>query len=269
MPNELQLSTPQDVALINREEIDIQIATAKMYPRNELECVEKSIKSATRTADIAMCCNYRLERKDKTGKIKIIEGPSIRCVELCVKYFTNSRSQFRIVEETPTHITAEGAFFDLENNSAWKAQVTKLIVSNKTGKRYTEDMVNMTKGNAGMTALRNAARLGLPDIVSEVAAKAKEYTIKHLTNRIGDMVKKFKGLGISEKEMLGVVKKEKLSEIKTSDIERLVGYYVAIKEGHTTKKEAITPASEKELTVPTVVESEEQSEEVKEFAEKL
>lgn len=61
------------VGLLNKSEIDQQIATAHKYPRSLKRFRDSALQMVTLTEDIARECIYALPRDNKT-----IEGPSAR-----------------------------------------------------------------------------------------------------------------------------------------------------------------------------------------------
>lgn len=65
---------------INRAEVDIQIATAKQYPRDINASLNKIATYATMDRETAEDCFYVLRRKGKNGQDNVIEGLSVRMV---------------------------------------------------------------------------------------------------------------------------------------------------------------------------------------------
>ena len=97
--NEIALNAVGAIAQITGAETDMQIATAKRYPR-ELEKFKKNVELQV-TADIetAMSMGYKLEREDKeTGEKKDIIGPSVRFAEVCALAWGNLRVGTRIID---------------------------------------------------------------------------------------------------------------------------------------------------------------------------
>ena len=62
---------------LNRAEIDIQIATAKQYPRDINAVLNKIATYATMDRETAEDCFYVLRREDKQGNVNVIEGLSV------------------------------------------------------------------------------------------------------------------------------------------------------------------------------------------------
>ncbi len=240
MNNELQKTQVYQPEIMNREEIDIQIATAKKYPRNLDHFVKNATTLATQDIEIAASCNYRLERKSKGGGTKIIEGPSIRVAEIALHEYGNCRVYSTISEDGNNSVVAEGVFMDLEKNIATKEQVHRSVVT-KTGQRYSVDMVNVTKNAACSIAIRNAILRGIPRaFVNKVAAEAKKVAIGNkstIKSRIKLMFKKFLEIGVDKDMVLKKINKPTENDINLSDLETLIGLFAAISGGDATIEE--------------------------------
>ena len=253
--NKIQTIEPRVAALVNRDEIDLQIFTAKAYPRN-LKLIEKTaIEMVTEDIETAMECNYRLERKDKDNNVKVITGPSIKVVEICLAEYGNCRVQSSIVSEDENTITSETVFYDLEKNAAIKETCTRNIKT-KNGKRYSLDMINVTKAAALSISYRNAGRRAMPTLIRKVAEAAQKVAVgnsRTLTDRRKLMIEKFTEIGVGEKHILQKINKPKLSDITLKDIERLTGIFTSIKHGDMTVKEQFGIGNPKEATEPTVI----------------
>ena len=167
MKNEIQiLDTNLQIAQI---EIDSQIATAKMYPRDLKKCLENAMVLATSSQEIAENCLYVLPRGNKT-----IEGPSVRLAEIVASQFQNLRTGYRIIENDGKTITAQGICHDLENNYMHTANVTRSI-TNAQGNTYSQDMQVVTGNAAGAIAFRNALFKVIPAaLIAPIYEKAKE-----------------------------------------------------------------------------------------------
>src|SRR6516165_9282959 len=84
---EATIETSMLPASVVSAEIDMQIATAKRFPRRkDREIALKIMDRATLNADIAGECLYNLERGGKS-----IQGPSIRFAEIIRSCYGNLR----------------------------------------------------------------------------------------------------------------------------------------------------------------------------------
>jgi hypothetical protein len=147
--------------VISRSEIDVQIATAHRFPRSVHEFRALAETMATLDETTAASCYYRLKRKNADGTITNIEGESVRFAEICASAFGNLRFGARIVSVDDQSVTAQGYAHDLERNNAVCVEVRRPIVT-KTGRRYSEDMVNITANAACAIAYRNALMKVIP-----------------------------------------------------------------------------------------------------------
>jgi predicted Ser/Thr protein kinase len=70
----VEVRQPDKLSLFQQEKalIDVQVATAKQYPRNVRRCVENAVTVATLTKEIAESCTYTVPRSKKS-----IVGPSV------------------------------------------------------------------------------------------------------------------------------------------------------------------------------------------------
>jgi hypothetical protein len=84
MNNQMNVQENSQVptVLVNNQELDIQINTAKAYPRSVKSFLEEAKMLATANQETAASCFYSLPRKDKNGKQVQITGPSIRLAEI-------------------------------------------------------------------------------------------------------------------------------------------------------------------------------------------
>ena len=71
---------------LTRQEIDVQIATAKAYPRDMARAVRQTISLALTDTETATECLYAIPRDGK-----MIMGPSIRLAELIAQQWGNNR----------------------------------------------------------------------------------------------------------------------------------------------------------------------------------
>src|SRR4051812_35203832 len=84
-----------------RAEIDIQISTAKHYPRSIKAFKQQALDMATFDEETASGCFYSLPRGGKP-----VEGPSARLAEIVLSAWGNVRADARVVSADATEITA-------------------------------------------------------------------------------------------------------------------------------------------------------------------
>ncbi len=222
---------------ITKSETDIQVSTAKKYPRDIAAFKKDAISLATSDKDIAETCFYKLTRKTNAGGIKNIEGPSTRLAEIIAHAWKNLRYGSRIIEIGEKEVTAQGFAWDMEKNTGTTSEVKRSIFS-KTGGRYSEDMILVTCNAACLIAFRNAIFKTIPfTYVKPIYDAAKKAAMGNFNNaqsfkeRVNDCIQKFSAIGISESQLLKYINRQKITDIKFTDLEDLIGILSSIKEG--------------------------------------
>lgn len=233
---------------INRAEVDIQIATAKQYPRDLAATLNKIATYATMDKETAEDCFYVLRRKDANGEDSIIEGLSVRMAEIIAGAWGNLRVQTRIIGNDGRMITAQAICHDLETNFAVSKEVKRSIVTKK-GFTYSQDMQVVTGNAAAAIAFRNAVLTVIPKavtkkIINDVKQVALGQSIDLEQGR-QNMFAYFKKLGVTKEQVLLYLGVKSSDEIDKQKIFELRATANAIKEGTTTVQEAfIKPAAE-------------------------
>lgn len=224
------------VALLNKSEIDMQVATAHKYPRSIKRFRDESLQMVTLSESVAESCIYALPRGGK-----VIEGPSARFAEVVASAWGNCRAGARVVSDQGDFITAQGVFHDLERNVAITYEVQRSIID-KNGKRYKADMVGVTGNAASSIALRNAILKGIPkafwDDMYQAARKTVMGDFKTLGNRRADALKAFLGYGVSQEQVFAKLGVAGIEDIGLEHLVTLRGMLTAIKEGDTTPEQA-------------------------------
>lgn len=254
---------------INRSEIDIQIATARRFPRNIEQAKKRIVILATQDKNIAYNCFYHLERKetkqDENGQWRegktIIEGLSVRMAEIIATSWGNMRCAARIIGNDGKVITAQGVCHDLETNVAISVENKRSIV-NKQGKTYPQDMQVVTANAAAAIAFRNAVlkvvpKVVLGDVMEAIQNKAREEIRKRgVPEQWRDCVAAFQKLGVKEDELLAWLGEGRTrADIVEDDIMRLGGVYTAINEGTTTVAECFKQPKEQKAQANAAIEA--------------
>jgi hypothetical protein len=228
------------VAVLNKSEIDQQIATAHRFPRSIKRFVDESMQMVTLNESVAQECIYALPRDGKT-----IEGPSARFAEIIASAWGNSRAGARVLSDQGEFVTAQGVFHDLERNVAITYEVQRRITG-KGGKRYSADMIGVTANAACSIALRNAILKGVPKAfwasMYEAARKVIMGDIKTLANRRAAAVAEFQRYGISAEQICAKLGAAGIEDITLEHLVVLRGLLTAIKEGDTTPEDAFASA---------------------------
>ncbi len=155
-PANLVAPTTSVVEAITRADVDIQVSTARRFPRDLAKAERLAIATATQDQATAESCIYALPRDNKT-----ISGPSIRLAEICASTYGNLRVQSRLVEESDKSVTAMASAWDLETNYAACIEKRRSIVRSN-GSRYGQSMVDTTINAAVSVAFRDAVFKAIP-----------------------------------------------------------------------------------------------------------
>lgn len=239
--------SPSVIYQQDKAAIDMQIATAKAYPRNVKRSVENAIDIVTIDQETAMMCSYSLPRDGKA-----ITGPSVHLAKILAQVWGNMRIEAKVVSIDNRQITSEAVCFDLENNLAIKAQVKRSIIGRRG--RYGDDMITVTGNAANAIALRNAVLSVIPRaVVDKVYNAAKQLMTgdtsddKKLDERRTKVVNRLKNTyQVTDEEILKAVGRKNFSEINADDIIVLIGIGTAIKDGDTTVEKAFRGKVEKQ-----------------------
>lgn len=226
-----------------RAELDMQITTAKAYPRDVNNFIALATALATQDEETAQSCFYCLTRKSRDGKVSEIKGGSIRLAEIAAACWGNLHAASRIVGNDGHSITAEGVAWDLERNVRMGAEVKRSITTS-SGARYSSDMQTVTGNAASAIALRNAIFKVIPKaLIDRVYEKAVQCAVgdqKTLSTRRHVIFDRFKKLGIETSKILRFFNKNSIEEFTLADLEKLIGIGTSIKEGYLEIDKAFT-----------------------------
>lgn len=222
------------LSLITKAEIDVQISTAKAFPRSIKMFMDKAMSLATITEGIAASCKYAVPRAGVN-----MEGKSIRLAEIVLSAYGNVRAGARVISNDGRIITAQGICHDLETNACVTKEVIRKI-TNKNGATFSEDMQIVTGNAACSIALRNAIFACIPSaLTDEIFEKTKEVargTLATLPARRDKAVVYFKSIGIKEKQIVDILEIKKIEDIDLDKLSILSGFMSCIKNGESTAK---------------------------------
>lgn len=249
MDNEIiEVKQAEMLQAINRAEVDIQIATAKQYPRDINASLNKIATYAMMDKETAEDCFYVLRRQDANGNSSVIEGLSVRMAEIIAGAWGNLRVQTRIIGNDGRMITAQAICHDLEINFAVSKEVKRRITT-KSGKTYSEDMQVVTGNAAASIAFRNAVLAVIPKaitkrVINEVKQVALGQAIDVETAR-KNCLANFAKAGVNESMICQYLGIKSIAEIDKERLFELRATWNAIREGTTTVQETfIQPAIE-------------------------
>jgi hypothetical protein len=239
--------SPDVVYQQDKAQIDIQISTAKAYPRNIRRATDNALAIVTMDQNIAQTCTYSVPRGGKK-----ISGPSVHLAKIIAQVWGNMRIDAKVVDIDQARVTSESVCWDLESNLAIKVQIKRSIVG-KTG-RFSEDMITVTGNASNSIALRNAVLSVIPKGIVDKVYNAAKATITGDVSDRNKLIAKRKEVvdalkdtfNVTEKEILFAIGKAAIDFIDADDIVTLVGVGQAIRDGDTTVEQAFRGEKTKE-----------------------
>lgn len=225
---------------INRSEVDIQIATAKQYPRDLQTTLNKIETYATMDKETAEDCFYVLRRNGAAGQ-QVIEGLSVRMAEIIAGAWGNLRVATRIIGNDGKMITAQAVCHDLETNLAVSKEVKRRI-TDRNGRTFSEDMQVVTGNAAASIAFRNAVLAVIPKavtkkVINEVKKVALGQSIDLEQSR-QNLMAYFNKIGVTQEQLFFYLGVKSIAEVDKQMIFELRATANAIKEGTTTVEES-------------------------------
>ena len=226
--NELEVVNATALEAMTRAEIDVSIATAKRFARDEKKALAKATAQATINEDIADEMIYHVPRAGKE-----LEGPTIRMAEIIASAWGNMRIGARILEVGEREVTAQGIAMDLETNIQESTEVKRGILT-REGKRFTPDMIIVTSQAAMSIARRNAILHIVPKAFwSQCYEEAKRCIANGATSIAQRRAKALEWLvahGIPMDAILRRLDRQKVGEITGEDLVSLRGIVNAARE---------------------------------------
>ena len=228
---------------IEKANVDVQVATAKQFPRNVTRAIQNSIVMATIDPETAQMMRYALPRGGKP-----ITGPSVHLAKLIVSNWGNVRAEAKVVQITDSQVVSRGTCWDLENNVATAIEVRRNI-KGKGGQRFSDDMITVVGNAANSIAFRNAVFSTIPKAVTDKVYRAAQECITgdlsdeaKLLQKRTNCLKFFNDeYGITEEEVIKLCGKQTVNQIKADEIALMLGIYQSLKDGDTTVEEVMEP----------------------------
>jgi hypothetical protein len=232
---------------LTRSELDVQIRTARSYPRSLALFKQRALTMIKLDIETARSCYYALPRRqrqdDGSFKRVTITGASVRLAEIVATAWGNIRAGARIVAETDKEVVAQGYCHDLESNNAQVIQVERRI-TDRNGRRFPEDIVILTKNAACSIARRNAIFAVVPGAfvkpLLDVAMKVAAGDAKTLSEARTRAVAAFAELGVSAQALCDKLERRGIEDIDLEDLSLLGGLLTAIRERETTVEAEFT-----------------------------
>ena len=242
-PHAAGVATAPPPAFATLAEVDLQITTAKRYPRSVDVALARILTIATLDEETAADCFYSLRRGAGQGE-QPIEGISVRLAEIIAGAWGNIRVQTFIVGNDGRAITACAICHDLETNFAVSLNVQRGILD-RYGRPYSPDMQVVT-GNAAMAiAFRNAVLKVVPKAVTHRVVQqirdVAEGRVRNLSESRLAMVEYFAGLGVQPPRLLAYLGAARLEDIDARMVMELRGLANALREGTATLDSVFPP----------------------------
>jgi len=241
----MELVEPVSMSIVQQQEhaaLDVQVSTAKAYPRSIQEF----------QSDLESWCTLNQETADECFFAKPVDGkkilgPSIRFGELVQAAYKNLTTDAKVIGEEDGHVIVEATCRDMERNIASRSQVRRSILT-KAGKRYPQHLVELTI-NAGMAiARRNVIFQTVPKALwkplwNKALATAKGDMATFETRR-GEILQALKENGVDMKNMSAFLGGKEPKDIDATDLILLRQRLTSIQE-HEMTPEAAFPAPTK------------------------
>jgi hypothetical protein len=235
----IEIKQAEMLGAINRAEVDIQVSTAKQYPRHLPEVLNKIETYATMDTETAEDCFYAL-RRGRGDDNAVIEGVSVRLAEIIAGAWGNLRVQTRIIGNDGKTVTCQGVCHDLETNLAVSVEVKRRI-TDKKGNTFSEDMQVVTGNAASAIAFRNAVLKVVPKavtkkVINNIKQVALGKSIDLETSR-QRMIEYYAKIGVTQPQILEYLEIKTIEEIDKEMVFELRALANTIKEGTTTVQE--------------------------------
>lgn len=229
-------ATKQDAAML-----DVQVSTAKQYPRSVQRFQSDLAAWATLNKETALECFFSMPRDGKN-----VIGPSIRFAELIQAAYGNLIVESQIVDEGHSFVVVSATCRDLERNIASRAQVRRNIMTSakqgRPAKRYGDAMIETTIMAASAIARRNAIFQIVPKALwSPIWEKAREVArgdSKTFAERRGAALKALAELGADPKNIKAFLGGKEAKDMTADDLLLLEMKWRAIHNGEATAQEA-------------------------------
>lgn len=236
---QIQVVQPGGLAAITKSEIESQLDAAHKYPRKISTFMAEANAMVSRSVDVASMCFYTLPPR-RGGDGKSISGPSVRLAEIAASAYGNIHYGARPIDVSETEVTSQGVAWDLQKNVRVTVE-KKRRITNSQGRRYGEDMIVTTQNAASSIALRDAVFRVIPRAyIKELETTARKYAVGNvatLADRRAKAFAHFAQMGAIQERVLASVGRAEIEAVTLEDMEKLIGYATAIKDGQSTVDE--------------------------------
>lgn len=246
----LEIVPPNALEALERANIDIQISTARNWPRSLEKFKKRSMDMATLDFETAESCIYSRpvgkEKDPKSGEwvVKFAEGASVRMAEIVAASYGNIRVGARIIEQNERWVTCEGYAHDLESNYAAKSEVKEATIK-KDGSPYDERMRALIAKATLSKAFRDAVFKVVPKALCKSVIDAAKKVVIGDSTTLEDRRKKaaewVKSKNIDEARVFGALGVKGWTEVGLEQLGVLTGLRTSIKDGEVTVDDAFPP----------------------------
>ncbi len=224
-----------------RASIDIQVATAKRYPRDLRRVRDNSVLIATMNKETAEACRYA---KPVGGKS--ITGASVHLARIICQQYGNIRVQQRIKQIDQRSVVAEAVAFDMETNYAVCVEARRSIIDSR-GNRYTDSVIETNAMAILAIAERNAILKVIPKaIIDTVYKEAFNFAFGDLSDSTKLLKERQKILNsfkkdyaMAEADVMQCLGVKSIEAIGAEHIADLRGYMQALKDKEMTIEELL------------------------------
>lgn len=245
-----------------RADLDVQINTAKAWPRSLKAFREEALSTVSLSPEIAESCTYGLPRgKDAQGREKIVEGPSIRFAEIILAAYGNIRVGGRVVMNDGRWVTAQGICHDLQKNTSVTIEVKRSIMQNeykwddlkkkmvRTGRMVpmNDDMQTLAGNATTSIAVRNAVLKVVPKAywqeVHDTAKRVALGTQETLVDRREKALKYFGEKGVSVERVCQTLGVQGVEDIDLEKLGQLTKFRTSLKNQEATLDSIFPPVA--------------------------
>jgi hypothetical protein len=234
-----EIVTSATLVALNKSDLEAQLDAAHKYPRSIKNFVDGAKTLATLNKAVATSCIYALPRGGKP-----ISGPSVRLAEICLSAYGNMHAAARPLDPDATTISAQAVAWDLEKNVKVTIEARRGILD-KYGKRFKDDMVNVTAAAAVSIALRNAVFRVIPRaLVDDIYAHVREVSVgnaKTLVANRENTVGWLQKIGVPLERIFAAVGAKGIDDVDLDRLEQLMGLGTAVRTKSATIDEAFPP----------------------------
>lgn len=233
---------------ITRGEIDIQIATAKKFPRSMAQFKRDALEMVSMDEETAASCIYRrpVGKDPETGQQKYAEGLSVRMAEIVAACYGNVRYGAFLVEQTERSVKARGFCHDVQKNVAATSEAVESTVK-KNGQPFDERMRIVVAKAALSKAKRDALFTVVPRaLCRSIEEEAKRVAIgdaKTLSSRRDAALKWCASIGVLPPRVCAALGVKGVDDIGLDQLETLTGLKTSIKDGDVTVEDAFPNAA--------------------------